>query len=165
MKASGVYKGIDVVFHGDRGSLEYDFVVAPNADPNQIGLQFEGGSELRMDKADLVLTTPGGNQLRHVQPKIQQEIGGKKANVKGGFEIRKDGTVGFTLGSYDYPLVIDPTITFVRFLAGSDLDEATTIAADPLLNSYVTGYTYSANFPVVGEGSVGQKSPIAEFSK
>jgi Beta-propeller repeat len=165
VKASGVYKGIDVVFHGDRGSLEYDFVVAPNADPKQIGLKFEGGSGLRMDKGDLVLTTPGGNELRHVQPKIQQEIGGKKTNVTGGFEISKDGTVGFTLGSYDskYPLVIDPTITFVRFLAGSDLDEATAVAADPVLNSYVTGYTYSANFPVLGEGNVGQSGPVNAF--
>jgi hypothetical protein len=165
VKASGVYKGIDVVFHGDRGALEYDFVVAPGADPKEIGLQFEGGSGIRLDKGDLVLTTPGGTELRHVQPKIQQEIGGKKVNVKGGFEIRKDGTAGFTLGSYDskYPLVIDPTITFVRFLAGSDLDEATAVAADPVFNSYVTGYTYSANFPVVGEGNVGQSTHVDAF--
>ena len=74
VKASGVYKGIDVVFHGDRGALEYDFVVAPGADPKQIGLQFTGGSGPRMDKGDLVLTTPGGNELRHVQPTIQQQM-------------------------------------------------------------------------------------------
>jgi len=165
VKASGVYNGIDIVFHGDRGSLEYDFVVAPGADPKQIQLQFEGASGLRVDNGDLVLATPGGNELRHVRPKIHQQVGGKQVAVSGGFEVRKEGTAGFTLGSYDpkLPLVIDPTIMFVTFLAGSDYDEATAIAIDPVFNSYVTGYTYSSDFPVVGEGNVGQSSHVDAF--
>ncbi len=165
VKASGVYSGIDIVFHGDRGSLQYDFVVAPGADPKQIRLQFEGASGLHVDKGDLVLTTQGGTELRHLQPRIHQLVGGKQVTVKGGFEVRKEGTAGFTLGSYDpkLPLVIDPTITFVTFLAGSDFDEATAVAADPVFNSYVTGYTYSANFPVSGEGNVGQSSRADAF--
>jgi hypothetical protein len=164
-KASGVYNGIDIVFHGDRGSLEYDFMVAPGADPKQIQLQFEGASGVRVDNGDLVLTTGGGSELRHLRPKIHQQVGGKQVPVNGGFEVRREGTAGFTVGSYDpkLPLVIDPTITFVTFLAGSDLDEATAVAADPLFNSYVTGYTYSANFPVVGEGNVGQSSHVDAF--
>ena len=164
-KASGVYNGIDIVFHGDRGLLEYDFVVAPGADPKQIQLQFEGASGLQVDKGDLVLTTPGGSELRHLRPKIRQQVGGKQVNVNGGFEVRKEGTAGFTLDSYDpkLPLVIDPTITFVTFLAGSDYDEATAVAADPVFNSYVTGFTYSANFPVLGEGNTGQSSHVDAF--
>ena len=165
VKASGVYAGIDVIFHGDRGNLEYDFVVAPGADPKQIELQFDGASGMRIDKGDLVLTSAGGTELRHAQPKIHQEVGGKQVSVKGGFEVRKEGTAGFTLGSYDpkLPLVIDPSITFTRFLGGSDYDEATAVAADPFLNSYVTGYTYSDNFPVVGEGNIGQQSHTDAF--
>lgn len=164
-KASGVYNGIDIVFHGDRGSLEYDFVVAPGADPKKIQLQFEGASGLHVDKGDLVLTTPGGSELRHLRPKIHQQVGGKQITVNGGFEVRKEGTAGFALDSYDpkLPLVIDPTISFVTFLAGSDYDEATAVAADPVFNSYVTGYTYSANFPVVGEGNAGQSSHVDAF--
>lgn len=165
VKASAVYKGIDVVFHGDRGNLEYDFVVAPGADPKQIELQFDGASGMHLDKGDLVLTTTAGTELRHAQPKIHQQVGGKQVSVKGGFEVRKEGTAGFTLGAYDpkLPLIIDPSITFTRFLAGSDYDEATAVAADPFLNSYVTGYTYSDNFPVLGEGNVGQQSHTDAF--
>ena len=164
-KASGVYNGIDIVFHGDRGSLEYDFVVAPGADPKQIQLQFEGASGARVDNGDLVLTTAGGSELRHLRPKIHQQVGGKQVTVNGGFEVRKEGTAGFTIDNYDpkLPLVIDPSISFVRFLAGSDYDEATAVAVDPVFNSYVTGYTYSANFPVVGEGNVGQSSHVDAF--
>ena len=165
VKASGIYNGIDMVFHGDRGALEYDFVVAPGADPKQIELQFDGASGLHLDKGDLVLTTPGGSELRHQQPRIHQQVGGKSVSVKGGFEVRKEGAAGFTIGSYDpkLPLVIDPQISFVRFLGGSDYDEVTAVAADPTFNSYVTGYTYSDNFPVLGEGNVGQQSHVDAF--
>ena len=164
VKASSVYNGIDLVFHGDQGALEYDFVVAPGADPRQIELQFEGAKGLHVDKGDLVLTTPGGAELRHLQPKIYQEVGGKKVTVEGGFEIRKEGTVGFTLRSYDpkLPLVIDPTITFTRFLAGSDLDSATSVAVDPLFDSFVTGFTYSSDFPTES-GFEGRRSHADAF--
>ncbi|HKF70507.1 MAG TPA: SBBP repeat-containing protein [Stellaceae bacterium] len=149
VKASGVYDGIDLVFHGAEGALEYDFVVAPGADPRRIELQFEGAKGLRVDQGDLVLATPGGAELRHLRPKIHQQVGGRQVAVAGGFEIRKEGTAGFTLGSYDpkLPLVIDPTITFTRFLAGSDFDSATSVAVDPLFDSFVTGTTYSGDFP------------------
>jgi hypothetical protein len=149
VKASSVYNGIDVAFHGDQGALEYDFVVSPDADPRQIELQFEGVRGIHVDKGDLVLTTLGGTELRHLQPKIHQEVGGKKVTVEGGFEIRNESTVGFTLGSYDrrLPLVIDPTITFTTFLAGSDFDSATSVAVDPLFDCFITGSTYSGDFP------------------
>ncbi len=152
-KASGVYSGIDLAFHGNQGELEYDFVVAPGADPRKIQLHFAGAASLRMDKdsGELVLTTSGGKEIRHQAPKIYQQVGGKKVTVKGGYEVQGNGMASFTLGTYDnkLPLVIDPTIIFTTFLAGSDTDEAFGIALDGLGNSYVTGYTYSNNFPVV----------------
>ncbi len=154
VKASGIYNGIDLVFHGDQSALEYDFVVAPGADPNQIHLQFDGAAGLKVDKdhGDLVLTTPGGMELRHAQPKIYQEVAGKKVPVQGGFELQKEGTAGFKLGSYNskLPLVIDPTIRFTTFLSGSDYDQANAIAVDGRGYSYVTGVTNSSNFVVYG---------------
>jgi len=162
VKAAGVYPGIDLVFHGNEGTLEYDFVVAPGADPKQIQIQFEGAASLEVDKAngDLVLKTAKGEELRHTQPTIYQEIGGKKASVKGGFQVLKGDTAGFTVEKYDArtPLVIDPTISFVRFLGGSDTDEAYAVTVDGLGNTYVTGKTYSGNFPVHGGVIDGGKS-------
>ncbi len=154
IKATSVYKGIDLVFHGDESALQYDFVVAPGANPKQIQLQFEGAAGLAVDKAngDLVVTTASKTELRHTQPKIYQEVAGKKVPVKGGFQILKGDTAGFTVEKYDskQPLVIDPTISFVTFLGGSDTDSANAVAVDGLGYTYVTGQTYSGNFNAVG---------------
>jgi Beta-propeller repeat len=162
LEVTGVYKGVDLVFHGDESALQYDFVVAPGADPKQIQLQFEGAASLAVDKAtgDLVVATASKTELRHAQPKIYQEVGGKKVPVKGGFQILKGDTAGFTVEKYDpkQPLVIDPTISFVTFLGGSDTDSASAVAVDGLGFTYVTGQTYSGNFNVVGGIIQGSKS-------
>ena len=161
VKATGVYTGIDLVFRGDQTALAYDFVVAPGADPKQIQLHFEGAARLQVDTStgELVVATPGGTELRHTGPKIHQEVAGKKVSVKGGFQVLKDDTVGFSLEDYDpkQPLVIDPTISFVTFLGGSNTDEANAVAVDGLGYTYVTGQTYSGNFNVYG-GVDGGKS-------
>ncbi|MBV9676380.1 MAG: hypothetical protein JO185_08600, partial [Acidobacteriaceae bacterium] len=44
----GVYKGVDLVFYSHDGNLEYDFVVAPGADPKQIQWAFEGTKKVRV---------------------------------------------------------------------------------------------------------------------
>src|SRR5580765_3189832 len=45
-----VYRGIDVLYYGAEGrQLEYDFVVAPGADPGAIRLAFDGVDRLALD--------------------------------------------------------------------------------------------------------------------
>lgn len=38
----GVYPGVDLVYYGNQGQLEYDFVIAPKADPHMVRLAFLG---------------------------------------------------------------------------------------------------------------------------
>jgi hypothetical protein len=45
----GVYPGVDLVYYGSRRQLEYDFVVAPGADPRGIRLGFAGAQSVRVD--------------------------------------------------------------------------------------------------------------------
>jgi hypothetical protein len=155
VKVASVYQGVDLIFHGDESTLEYDFVIAPGADPRQIQLQFEGATSLEVDKAngDLVLETANKTELlRHAQPKIYQLVDGKQVPIKGGFQVFKGNTASFTIEKYDHAksLVIDPTIRFVTFLGGSDTDTANAVAVDGRGFTYVTGQTYSGNFNVVG---------------
>src|ERR1039458_2173214 len=42
VKYQGIYPGVDAVFYGNQRQLEYDFVVAPGADPRQISLGLTG---------------------------------------------------------------------------------------------------------------------------
>ena len=39
-----VYPGIDQVYYGNQGQVEYDFVVAPGADPDVIRIRFDGSA-------------------------------------------------------------------------------------------------------------------------
>jgi hypothetical protein len=41
VRYAGVYPGIDLIYYGNRGQLEWDFVVAPGADPKKITLAVE----------------------------------------------------------------------------------------------------------------------------
>src|SRR2546430_5784455 len=43
VKYEAVYPGIDLVYYGNQRQLEYDFVVAPGADPKAITLAVEAG--------------------------------------------------------------------------------------------------------------------------
>ena len=57
---SGVYPGIDVVYYGNQQRLEYDFIVAPGADPGRIQLHFTGADEIHVDASgELVLGVKG----------------------------------------------------------------------------------------------------------
>src|SRR5712671_6150319 len=41
-----VYPGIDLVYYGNQRQLEYDFIVAPGADPKKVVLEFNGAEKL-----------------------------------------------------------------------------------------------------------------------
>jgi hypothetical protein len=154
LKVSGVYKNIDLVLYSHDGDLEYDFVLAAGADPKQIHLKFEGQDHLRLDNksGDLVLATTNGTELRQVRPRVYQQAQGRRDELVGGYRLLQNGQAAFTVAHYDLrrPLVIDPTVTLVRFVGGSAGDSASAVAVDSAGNSYITGSTFSENFPVAG---------------
>ena len=102
-----VYRGIDLIYYGSQRQLEYDFVVAPGADPQSIRMRFEGAAQLRVTSdGDLVATTSGGSIEMH-KPVVYQEADGARKAVAGTFAVTSGRTVGFRLGTYDHrkPLV------------------------------------------------------------
>jgi hypothetical protein len=151
LQVNGVYDGIDLVFYGHGRDLEYDFVLAPGADPNQIRLAFDGVGPLRVDRetGDLVIKTNSGSEMRHVRPRVYQQIGNEKKEVAGGYQILDNGEAAFRLASYDrqHTLVVDPTVEFTTFIEGNSQDIVEGLAVDSQGNSYVTGQTLSTNFP------------------
>ena len=140
----GVYPGVSLVYHGGQGRLEYDFHLAPGADPARIGLAFSGATALALDRrGNLLLRTPGG-VVRQDRPIAYQ--GRQRVAIR--FVVHGHA-VGFRLGRYDHsrPLVIDPVLVYATYLGGDNTDEARGIVVDSSGDAYVTGFTYSVDFP------------------
>ena len=151
VRYSRVYPGIDLVYYGKQGQLEYDFEVASGADPRSIRLQFDGDKRMKLEGGDLVLVT-GDGSLRLHAPRVYQRTNDRERPVKAHFILLAQDEVGFELGSYDRdrPLVIDPVLSYSSYFGGSGTETAPTIAVDSGFNIYVTGSTTSTDFPTAG---------------
>src|SRR5450631_3114159 len=147
----GVYRGIDLVFHGDAGALEYDFVVHPGAAARRIALDISGASAVRL-AADgaLDIATPAGG-IRWNKPVVYQWKDGVRQPVAGAFALH-GRRVTFAIGIYDHTkeLVIDPTLTYATYLGGNDNESSRGAAVDTSGNIYVTGFTFSLNLATTG---------------
>jgi len=137
-----VYPGVDVVYHGRRGKLEYDFHLAPQADPRSLLMRFDGADHVTItNNGDLI-----AGSLRVDKPIAYQD--GRPIEVH---FTRRGRSIGFQLGRYDRmrPLVIDPTLVFSTYLGGSLPDNALAVAVDAAGNIYVAGVAESPDFPLV----------------
>jgi YD repeat-containing protein len=146
-----LYPGIDLVFHGLDRRLEYDFVVAPDADPASIRLAFDGVQDIQLaPNGNLVLKT-GAGEVVQTKPVIYQDLDGVRTPIEGGYVLDGADRVGFRVARYDAakPLVIDPVLEYATFLGGGEAEAALDVAVDEDLNIYVTGATTSADFPTV----------------
>jgi hypothetical protein len=149
VKYTHVYPGIDLVYYGRERQLEYDFIVAPGADPKAIALTFSGGELQLTEAGELVLATATG-EVRFQKPVLYQEIGGRQQPVEGRYVRRGAEYIGFEVGAYDatYPLVIDPVLSYSTYLGGSDGEYAEAIAVDARGQAYATGSALSPDFPL-----------------
>ena len=162
VRYASVYPGIDLVYYGKQQQLEYDFEVAPNADPSQIELEFRGTRKLKLaGNGDLMLAT-GSGDVRLEAPRVYQTLAGRQQSVAGHFVLKGDHSAGFALGDYDRSrtLVIDPVFSYSSYLGGSG-DEACSaitqstlpqsgcpaVTVDSAFFTYIAGTTTSPDFP------------------
>jgi hypothetical protein len=145
-----LWPGVDMIFRGAKGTLKYEFVLAPGADPSRIGLAYRGADGLALSSAgQLLIDTPFGT-LRDAKPRTFQTIDGRRVPVESRFALgERAGTYGFALGAYDpsRPLVIDPGLLYSSYLGGTGMEEARNVAVATDGSTYVTGFTESPDFP------------------
>ena len=148
---TGVYPGIDLVYHGNQGQLEYDFDVAPQANPGRIRFALEGAQGLRIDSQGDLLVKVDGGELRFRRPVALQEVKGRKSPIRISYALHGKNEVTFSLASYDHrlPLVIDPILAYSTYLGGSNIDSANGIAVAPDGTAFIAGGTFSMDFPTV----------------
>lgn len=166
VRYSGVYPGVDLMYYGTQGRLEYDFTVAPGASAAPIRLAFAGANAVRIDAHGNLSVTGEGHEVVFERPVAYQLKGGRRAPVAARYQLN-GGTVRFQLGAYDHSkrLVIDPVLSYLSYLGGSATESIGNVtsygasgvgnftpaaAVDSSGNLYVVGSTYSTNFPTVG---------------
>ncbi|HEY7680837.1 MAG TPA: SBBP repeat-containing protein, partial [Terriglobia bacterium] len=149
VRYQSVYPGIDLVYYGNQGNLEYDFVVAPGADPGAIRMEFRGARQLEMDARGNVVLALDGSSLLLRSPLIYQPADGGRRQVPGAYVLLARNQIGVQVGAYDRnrPLVIDPVLTYSTYVGGAAGDVGYAIDVDASGNAYVAGETSSADFP------------------
>jgi Beta-propeller repeat len=163
VRSQAVYPGVDLVYYGNHGQLEYDFVIAPGADPTCIQLGLQGADRIDVDAQGDLLLWIGGGELRLHQPRIYQDADSGTQVIPGRYVVlpppsdtgRREGIhhVGIHVGTYDLskPLIIDPVLSYVTYLGGVANDAGRGIAVDATGAAYIVGETMSADFPISPE--------------
>ena len=163
VKYQNVYPGIDLVYYGNQQQLEYDFVVAPGADPSRIQMDFRTSGRKKERQAaipridshgDLVIETSAGEVCLHApvvyQPAATHKQGAADPRaqavgrnyVQGRFIAQPGNKIGFKVYSYDHtrPLVIDPAVVFATVVnGGTQSNNVSGMGLDASSNVYVVG--------------------------
>ena len=142
-----VYPGIDVVYYGNQNQLEYDFVLAPGANPDAIRLHFRGDVQVSLTPdGDLALRSDGAQVLQKA-PVIHQD----NRPIRGRYTLLAHNQIGFRLDRYDRtrPLVIDPILVYCAYMGSSGNDRITAMKMGPNGRLYITGYTPNGEIPAI----------------
>jgi hypothetical protein len=177
-RSPNVYPGIDLVYYGAQGQLEYDFVLAPHSDPSTIRLKFAGATPVVDASGDLVLPV-GQSDIRFHKPSLYQQRQGVRQPVIGKFAVAANKEVSFQVGAYDHSreLVIDPVLVYASFLGGSSQQSVINgMAMNAAGEMYVTGITNAVDYtttpgaiqencpaPMTGGSKCGASSSSAAF--
>ena len=154
VKYAGIYPGVDVEFYGSQRRLEYDFTVAPGANPKAITLKIDGARKVAINsRGDLILRIPDGD-VEFQKPAIYQMARGERREVAGSYMLGARNRVQFAVGEYDrsLPLVIDPVLSplasYATYLGGTGDEVGYGIAVDAKGDAFIGGMTSSLDFPV-----------------
>ncbi len=154
LKYSGIYPGVDVEFYGNRRRLEYDFTVAPGANPKAITLKIDGAQNLALNShGDLILRI-ADDDVELQKPVIYQMAGNERRDVAGNYVLGAGNRVTFAVAKYDpsLPLVIDPVLSpvtnYSTYLGGTGDESGFAIAVDANGDAFIGGFTSSLNFPI-----------------
>lgn len=147
-----IYPRTNLVYYGNNQQLEYDFQLAPGADPNMIRLSFEKYARLRLSKDGSLVVSLKNRAITQRKPAIYQQVNGQRQAIEGRYVLLSKHEIGFAFGEYDRSrtLIIDPTLVFSTYLGGAGDDTGSSIARDSTGNIYIAGSTTSVNFPNVG---------------
>ena len=148
------WPGIDTQIAPYQKTLKSEYHVAPGADPRLIRLRYDGDYPTVLGNGSLVVGLRGAAFVESPPYAYQgyNDRSDGRTQVEVAYRIYRDGSVGFTLGSYDpsRPLVIDPVMNYSTLFGGSGDTSVTAVAFDTFGNAVVAGWTTAADLPAHG---------------
>jgi hypothetical protein len=114
-----VYPGVDVVYYGTHGQMEYDIEVAAGADPTRIRMRFEGADRVSIDSDGNLAIALGDDVLMLKKPVLHQDDPAGRRSLDGKFVRFSNGEIGVAVAAGYDPrarLVIDPVLVYSTFL-------------------------------------------------
>ena len=116
-----VYPGIDVMYRGTHGRLQYHILITPGAKPDRITLVITGAGNPRVDVEGNLILGSGKTELRLDKPNAYQNLGVNRRPVGARYLLRR-GQIKFAVTAYDRtkPLVIDPVLSYAAYLTTAD---------------------------------------------
>jgi hypothetical protein len=154
IRHQNVYDGIDLVYYEKDGAPEYDFEVAPGADPAGIRLLVPGGSARIDQEGNLKISVNGGEFINR-KPVAYQIAGVNRQEIDAAFRLEEcdEGTVvSFAIGKYDpqSALVIDPVLDYSSLLGvmGEGNVNTSRIGQDAQGNVYVASSNVAGQIEV-----------------
>ena len=149
VRYESIYDGVNMIYRTINDELEYDFAVAPNANPKLIKIKFDGAEKIEIDDKGNLQVSVNGEIFEQHAPISYQEINNQRQSVESRFIISETGEIGFFVGEYDknQVLTIDPATRYLTYIGGDNgNDSVRGIAVDSQLNTYLTGITDSTDF-------------------
>lgn len=146
-----MYPGINVEIYSQLKYLKYDIVVAPNTDPGQIQILYDGIEGLSvLENGDLEVRLSNQN-IREAKLSAYQLINGEQKSIPCKFKITDGNIVSFDFPEdYDsnYELIIDPVWVFST-LTGSTADNwGYSSTYDSQGDLYAAGIAFSTGYPI-----------------
>lgn len=94
VKYEGVYPGVDLVYYGNQGQLEYDFLVAPGADPNEIRLKFRAQVNCEWTRRETCCSARGARRCSLRSPWCIRRYGARGSrSMAAMYWLRRTGLV------------------------------------------------------------------------
>jgi Bacterial Ig-like domain (group 3)/Abnormal spindle-like microcephaly-assoc'd, ASPM-SPD-2-Hydin len=150
VQLTGLYRGIDLVYHGSQKQVEFDYVVAPHVSPTAIRVGISGPSIVGLEATGQLSISSSGDKMLLLPPTAYQEKNGRRERVEAHYVLSDSHQFGFQLGKYDAsrPVVIDPVLQYAASFGPNVNDTiATDVALDASGNVYITGTTCETNYP------------------
>jgi len=142
-----IYPGIDWVLYINDNKLEYDFIVNPGGNVNDIKIKYNGATDIAHNVGNININTPLGVITEQKLYAYEKET---KKMIPSQFTLNKSG-ISFHTSDYKGTLVIDPTLAWGTYFGGTSRDVSYGNACDKAGNIYMCGFTESiSNIATVG---------------